>query len=187
MDSRAPRAILYGLVAAFFFTSVYLFNRALVSGGGSWAWAVTLRFLLTLPCLALVVRRLGGLPGELKAHWPVWLLWSAVGFGGCGIGLAWGAANGPAWLTAGCFQTTIVAGPLLAPLIYRDRRGKISWPVLAIGGWILLGIAAMEAGRGERTPGWGTCPASWRSSSRRSPTRWETGRSSCTWNGPAPF
>jgi hypothetical protein len=62
---------------------------------------------------------------------------AAIGLALCsalfGIPRTWAASSGLAWLVAGSFQTTVLAGPLLAPLIYRDERRQLAWRTLAIG------------------------------------------------------
>jgi len=149
MRSNALAAIGLALCAALFFTMTYVLNRSLVAGGGHWAWAVILRYLITLPLLALVIPWQGGmgdLPKELKRHPRSWLLWSSIGFVLFGIPLTWAANSGPSWLVAGSFQTTVLAGPLLAPLIYRDERRRLAWSSLAIGVLIVAGVFALQRG-----------------------------------------
>lgn len=149
MRSNAPAAIGLALCAALFFTMTYVLNRSLVAGGGHWAWAVILRYLITLPLLAVVVPWQGGLgelPKELKRYPRTWLLWSSVGFVLFGVPLTWAANSGSSWLVAGSFQTTVLAGPLLAPLIYRDERRRLAWPSLAIGVLIVAGVFALQWG-----------------------------------------
>ena len=149
MRRNALVAVGLALCAALFFTMTYVLNRSLVSGGGHWAWAVILRYLITLPLLALALPLRGGLgelPRELRAHPRAWLTWSSVGFVLFGVPLTWAAGSGPAWLVAGSFQTTVLAGPLLAPLIYRDARRRLAWPTLAIGALIVAGVFALQWG-----------------------------------------
>lgn len=55
MRSNALAAVGLALCASLFFTLTCVFNRSLVTGGGHWAWAVILRYLFTLPLLALVL------------------------------------------------------------------------------------------------------------------------------------
>ena len=136
MRSHAFAAVGLALCAALFFTMTYVLNRSLVAGGGHWAWAVILRYLITLPLLAVVLPWQGGwgqLPRELRLHPRPWLLWSTVGFVLFGLPLTWAANSGPSWLVAGSFQSTVLAGPLLAPLIYRDERRRLAWDSVAIG------------------------------------------------------
>ncbi len=149
MRSNALAAIGIALCASLFFTMTYVLNRSLVAGGGHWLWAVILRYLLTLPLLALVMPWQGGLghlPKELKRYPRAWLLWSSVGFVLFGLPLTWAANSGPSWLVAGSFQTTVLAGPLLAPLIYRDERRRLAWSSIAIGVLIVAGVFALQWG-----------------------------------------
>ncbi|QRP62477.1 multidrug resistance efflux transporter family protein [Rhodanobacter sp. FDAARGOS 1247] len=152
MRSNALLAVGLALCSALFFTLTYVLNRSLVAGGGHWAWAVILRYLLTLPMLAVVLPFQGGLgelPGELRRHARPWLLWSGVGFVLFGVPLTWAASSGPSWLIAGSFQTTVLAGPLLAPLIYRDERARLAWRTLAIGALIVAGVFALQWGHAQ--------------------------------------
>lgn len=149
MRSNALAAVGLALCAALFFTLTYVLNRSLVAGGGHWAWAVILRYLITLPLLALALPLQGGLgelPRELRNHPRAWLLCSGIGFVLFGIPLTWAASSGPSWLVAGSFQTTVLAGPVLAPLIYRDARAHLAWRTLAIGALIVAGVFALQWG-----------------------------------------
>jgi drug/metabolite transporter (DMT)-like permease len=152
MRSNALAAVGLALCSALFFTLTYVLNRSLVAGGGHWAWAVILRYLLTLPMLAVMLPFQGGLgelPGELRRHARPWLLWSGVGFVLLGVPLTWAASSGPSWLIAGSFQTTVLAGPLLAPLIYRDERRRLAWRTLALGVLIVAGVFALQWGHAQ--------------------------------------
>ena len=103
MRTNALAAVGLALISALFFTLTYVLNRSLVAGGGHWAWAVILRYLLTLPMLAMVLPLQGGLgelPRELRRHARPWLLWSSVGFVLFGVPLTWAASSGPSWLIA---------------------------------------------------------------------------------------
>ena len=149
MRSTAMKAVALALCSALFFTLTYVLNRAVVSGGGHWQWAVIMRYLITLPLLAMVLPMQGGLgalPRELRGHPRYWLFWSGIGFVLFGIPLTWAASSGPAWLIAGSFQSTVLAGPLLAPLIYRDERRRLALPSLAIGVLILAGVLLLQWG-----------------------------------------
>ncbi|HEY8328038.1 MAG TPA: multidrug resistance efflux transporter family protein [Rhodanobacter sp.] len=152
MRTNALAAVGLALISALFFTLTYVLNRSLVAGGGHWAWAVILRYLLTLPMLAMVLPLQGGLgelPRELRRHARPWLLWSSVGFVLFGVPLTWAASSGPSWLVAGSFQTTVLAGPLLAPLIYRDERRRLAWRTLALGALIVAGVFALQWGHAQ--------------------------------------
>lgn len=149
MRSRSLFAVGVALCATFFFAFTFVFNRDLVASGGHWEWAIILRYVITLPFLALALPWKGGLgelPAELRAHPRPWIVWSCVAFALFGIPLTWAANSGPSWLVAGSFQTTVLAGPLLAPFIYRDERARWSRRTLAIGMIIVAGILALQWG-----------------------------------------
>lgn len=149
MRAGALYAVGVALLSALFFTAVYVLNRAMALDGGHWAWTAALRYLLTLPLLALVLPFNGGFApvfAALRAHPLPWLLWSTLGFGLFCICLTWAAASGPAWLVAGTFQLTVVAGMLLAPLIYRDERARLPRRALALGLVIVAGVLLLQLG-----------------------------------------
>lgn len=137
------------LASALFFTSTYVLNRAMVNAGGHWAWSAALRYLMMLPLLLLLMPWQGGVRPvhrALRAAPGAWLLWSGVGFGVFYLCLSFAAASGPAWLIAGGFQLTVVAGMLLAPLLYRDARRHVPRLALVLGGVVIGGVAMMEYG-----------------------------------------
>ena len=143
----AIAAVALALVSALFFTSTYVLNRAMATAGGHWAWSASLRYFLTLPMLALVLPWQGGFAPvwrALRAHPWIWLAWSGIGFTLFCVCLTWAAAFAPAWLVAGTFQLTVIAGMLLAPLLYRDQRARLPRAALALGCVIVLGVAIMQ-------------------------------------------
>jgi len=149
MRNSRVAAVLIALASAFFFTATYVLNRAMANAGGHWAWSATLRYVLTLPMLAIVLPWRGGFGDvmrALRAHPREWLLWSGVGFTLFCVCLTAAANYAPAWLVAGTFQLTVIAGMLLAPLIYDDARARLPRSALALGVAIVVGVALMQLG-----------------------------------------
>src|SRR5690606_2759704 len=70
--------------------------------------------------------------------------WSGIGFTLFCVLLTWAADHAPAWLVAGTFQLTVIAGMLLAPLLYRDERARLPRAALALGVLIVAGVALMQ-------------------------------------------
>jgi hypothetical protein len=117
-------------------------------GGGAWEWTASLRYLMLAPLLAAIVgarRGLAPVLAALRAQPTRWLLWSTIGFGLFYAPMAFATSAGPAWLLAGTWQVTILAGVLLAPVLYDDERAVI--PRGAVGGAlvVLAGVALMQA------------------------------------------
>ncbi|PLS17178.1 hypothetical protein CVD28_14090 [Bacillus sp. M6-12] len=146
------KAISLGILASLFFAFTFVLNRAMDLSGGSWIWSSSFRFFFMLPFLFLIVgvqKKLKPLFASMKQHPLPWLIWSTVGFGLFYAPLTYASSFGPSWLIAGTWQTTIVAGTLLAPFLQKNRKGnKQSFPVkgLLYSFLILLGVAAMQSG-----------------------------------------
>lgn len=108
--------------------------------GGHWIWSASLRYFFTVPFLLAVVaarHNLKALLAEMKEHPRVWLLWSTVGFGLFYAPICFAASYGAAWLVAGTWQITIVAGILLVP-------SKIPVKELVTSLCILAGVAFIQ-------------------------------------------
>ena len=148
------RAIIYGLVASFFFAFTFILNRSMELDGGSWAWSASLRFFFMLPMLWLIVRRRGNLADSFKhlaKHPREYLVWSTAGFGLFYAPVCFGAAFGEGWLVAGTWQLTIIAGPLLSPFLFKpdpDSEPRpfyrhipfaaMRWSLLILAGIVLM-------------------------------------------------
>lgn len=144
---RALAAVGLSLLSALFFTATYLFNRAAAMEGGHWAWTAALRYLFVLPLLLPLMPWQGGAGPVWKAIRGApgaWLLWSGIGFVLFYMLLSYAAASGPAWLVAASFQTTVVAGMLCAPLLYRDARARVPRAALGVGVLIVAGVLLMQ-------------------------------------------
>lgn len=150
------KAIVFGIFASFFFAVTFILNRAMDLAGGSWIWSAVLRYAFMLPFLLIIVMMRGNLKPllrDLRGRPWIWLGWSTVGFGLFYAPLCFAAAYGPAWLVAGMWQITIVAGSLLVPFFAADIPGR-SWfhkirttlPLrgLALSLIILMGVVLIQ-------------------------------------------
>lgn len=145
------RAILYGLLASCFFSTAFIFNRAMEVEGGSWMWSASLRFFWMIPILILIVMLRGRLCSSLahlRQHLSSYVLWSTVGFGLFYAPLTFASIYSPGWLVAGSWQVCIIAGSLLVPFITTSQMpssAKIPWRELKWSGVILLGVLLILA------------------------------------------
>ena len=140
------KAILIGILSAFFFAATFVLNRSMSDAGGSWVWSAAFRYYwMTILLFPIVWAR-----GELKGLWlamrakPMsWLLWSTIGFGLFYGGITYAGSFAPAWLVAGTWQLTLIAGIAIAPLL--DKKSapipKKTWLFSSI---ILLGIVLLQ-------------------------------------------
>ena len=142
-QSQFARALWYGILGALFFAFTFIFNRSMNLSGGSWMWSASLRYLFSLPMLAVLVWRKGELTGVLSAikKSPLtWLIWSTVGFGLFYGPLSLASIYGESWFVAATWQITILAGLLLTPIFGQRVPGKQLLMTLVI----LLGIIFIQ-------------------------------------------
>lgn len=144
-------AIGIGIIASLFFASTFILNRAMDLSGGHWIWSAVLRYLFTIPFLAVIVAMRGNLRpvmNSLKAQPGTWFGWSTIGFGLFYAPLCFAAAYGPAWLVAGTWQITIIAGMLLEPR--KIPRRELITSLFILTGILMIQIqpaASGEAGQ----------------------------------------
>ncbi len=138
------KAMLYGVLASFFFAFTFLLNRSMNLSGGFWLWSATLRYLFMLPMLAIVLLVLPGnrfrpVFSAVRKQPLLWLLWSTVGFGLFYMPLTLASVYGESWLTAASWQITIVAGVLLTPLFGKRIPIKnLCMALVILAGVVLL-------------------------------------------------
>lgn len=146
MEKKFGRALTLGILSSFFFAFNFILIRSMNLGGGYFLWTATLRYLFTLPLMAVVVFKSGGfapLFSSIRSHTAKWLLWSTVGFGLFYAPLSAASVYGESWFTASIWQFTIVAGVLLTPLFGR----KIPVRNLLCSFVIVAGILVMQYAR----------------------------------------
>jgi drug/metabolite transporter (DMT)-like permease len=156
------KAISIGILASFFFASTFVFNRAMDLSGGSWIWSASLRYFFSLPFLLLLViqrHNMKALWEEMKSRPLTWLIWSTIGFGLFYAPICFAAAYGSAWLVAGTWQITIVAGSFLVPFFYDElktaqgvekRRQRIPKKEIFTSLFILLGVGLIQNSGNEQ-------------------------------------
>ncbi|WP_419780643.1 multidrug resistance efflux transporter family protein [Maridesulfovibrio sp.] len=110
--------ILTGVLAALFFSSTFVLNRAMSLEGGHWVWSASLRYFWMLGFLfaGLAVFRRDLLLRSFKLyrkHWKFWSLAGGVGFGVFYGLITFSASYTPGWVVAATWQTTILATPLV--------------------------------------------------------------------------
>jgi drug/metabolite transporter (DMT)-like permease len=120
------RLIALGSLAALFFSSTFVLNRAMSLQGGHWAWTSSLRFgfmLVFLVALLLVTQGKKAL-AEIKdvfiQHWRFWILAGSIGFGVFYSLITFSSQYAAGWIVATTWQTTILASPLV--LVFFGRR-----------------------------------------------------------------
>lgn len=152
-QSQFARALWYGILGALFFAFTFIFNRSMNLSGGSWMWSASLRYLFSLPMLAVLVWRKGELAGVLSAikKAPLtWLIWSTVGFGLFYGPLSLASIYGESWFVAATWQITILAGLLLTPLFGQKVPGKqLLMTLVILLGIILIQIPYFGSGLGS--------------------------------------
>lgn len=111
--------------------------------GGSWIYSASLRYIFTLPMMALMVWKQGGfakIHTAIKKEFPAWFLWSIVGFGLFYAPLSFAGDHGESWLIAASWQVTIVMGIFLTPLFGK----KVPIKNLLVSMIILCGVGMVQ-------------------------------------------
>ena len=65
-SSHFARALWFGILGALFFAFTFIFNRSMNLAGGSWMWSASLRYLFSLPMMAVLVWQKGELRGSCQ-------------------------------------------------------------------------------------------------------------------------
>lgn len=153
-QSPMPKLLSLGLLAALFFSSTFVLNRAMSLNGGHWLWSASLRYLWMIAFLAaglLVAGRSALLRDTLRLlrrHWRFWLLAGSIGFGVFYAGISFAASYAPSWVVATTWQFTVLASPLV--LLLYGRR--VPWHGFAFTLLIFLGIVLANFGQAQAAP-----------------------------------
>lgn len=143
------RLLSTGLLAALFFSSTFILNRAMSLEGGHWVWSAALRyvwmtaFLIVGPLIIGRGRLLVATLRLLRAYWRFWLVAGTVGFGVFYAGVTFAASFAPGWVVATTWQITVLASPLV--LLAYGRRVPLRGVVFTV--LIFLGIVFVNVGQ----------------------------------------
>ena len=152
------RAILIGILAAFFFSITFILNHAMSSEGGSWLFSASLRFIFMFPFLLMMViwKRKGRhhiILLHIKQNFFRWLLWSSLGFVFFYVPITFVSNYSPGWLISATWQLTIICGLFTAPFFYTylqqgqstiKMRERIPWRSLATSSIMILGVIIVQ-------------------------------------------
>ena len=121
------RAILIGILAAFFFSITFILNHAMSNDGGSWLFSASLRFIFMFPFLLIMVigkhkTRHNVVLLHIKQHFFAWLLWSSLAFVFFYVPITFVSNYSPGWLISATWQLTIICGLLTAPFFYTYNK-----------------------------------------------------------------
>jgi len=144
------KAIILGIVGAFFFAFNFILIRSMNLGGGYFLWTAVLRYFFTLPLMALLLIKgngFGAVMDSIKKKPSGWLIWSTVGFGLFYAPLSAAAIYGESWFTAAVWQFTIVAGVLLTPLFGKKLPLRnLLCSCVIVAGILLMQYSKLRAG-----------------------------------------
>ncbi|HMV98102.1 MAG TPA: multidrug resistance efflux transporter family protein [Anaerolineales bacterium] len=136
------RLIAIGSLAALFFSSTFVLNRAMSLQGGHWAWTSSLRFGFMLIFLILLLLATQGKKALVEvrrvflSHWLFWILAGSIGFGVFYSLITFSSQYAAGWVVATTWQTTILATPIV--LVFFGR--KVPTKGLLFTGIIFVGI-----------------------------------------------
>ena len=140
------RLITIGSLAALFFSSTFVLNRAMSLAGGHWAWTASLRFGYMLIFLILILlvtqskKALIEVKNIFQQHWMFWIIAGSIGFGVFYALISFSASYSAGWIMATTWQTTILATPIV--LIFFGR--KVPAKGLLLIGAIFIGIVLVN-------------------------------------------
>lgn len=141
------RLIILGMLAALFFSSTFVLNRAMSLEGGHWLWTASLRFgymLLFLTAYLLFTKGKNHLLEIFRVFLQFRLFWTIAGTVGFGLFyslLSFSSSYAPGWIIATTWQTTILATPIV--LLAFGKRVPLKGILLT--GLIFTGIILVNA------------------------------------------
>lgn len=149
-EKRVIKAILLGILGNLFLSAGLVVNSLMATTDSHWAWTASLRYLLLLPMLLIIVlaqRKAKPLMSIFIGNGKMFLIWGNISFGVFYGFLTYASLFGPGWLVAAGFETTILAGLLLSPIIYNDHRAKIPANAFILSSVLVVCIMIMQVDR----------------------------------------
>ncbi|SDK91056.1 Putative multidrug resistance efflux transporter [Maridesulfovibrio ferrireducens] len=137
------KIIMIGILAAFFFSTTFVLNRAMSLDGGHWVWSASLRYFWMLGFLSvgLFALRRKLFIESLKLyirHWVFWTVAGGIGFGLFYALISFSASYAPGWVVAATWQTTILATPIVLLLFGKKIPLRAMFLTLIIFAGVLL-------------------------------------------------
>jgi drug/metabolite transporter (DMT)-like permease len=139
--------MLVGALAALFFSTTFVLNRAMSLGGGPWFWTAALRYVWMIGFLCggyLLLGRGRVLIAVFRlfaGHWRFWSLTGSIGFGVFYALLSLASAFAPGWMIATTWQTTILCTPLVLRLFgHRVPPRALVLTAVVFGGVVLVNL-----------------------------------------------
>lgn len=148
------RIVITGMLAAMFFSSTFVMNRAMSLDGGHWVWTASLRYVWMLLLLAVWFaagrRRAIGLSALrlYRRHWVFWTLAGSVGFGVFYALITFSSTYAPGWVVAATWQMTILA----TPVVLLSFGRKVSTKALLLTLLVFLGVLLINAEQAANVP-----------------------------------
>ncbi len=141
-QNEIKQIVIYGIVAAFFFSSTFAINRWLnVQEGGHWYWTATLRYIYVSVFLSLYILFYKGWKNLKEtfncflSYWLFWIIAGGIGFGMFYLFLCYAASYSPGWVLATTWQLTILMTPFVIVLLGNrvPRQGIFYLIIIFIG------------------------------------------------------
>ena len=135
------RLIALGTIAALFFSSTFVLNRAMSLEGGHWVWTASLRFAYMLIFLGALLaatqgwRALVQVLHVFRQNWKFWLVAGSIGFGIFYSLITFSVSYAPGWIIAATWQTTILATPIVLHRFGKQvpHKGMIFTALIFVG------------------------------------------------------
>lgn len=147
------RIVLYGLIAALFFSSTFAINRWLnVEQGGHWYWTATLRYVYVFIFLSIILIISKGYSAYKEtircffAYFYFWIIAGGVGFGLFYLFLCYAASFSPGWVLATTWQLTILMTPVIIFFLgYKVSRLALFYLMIMFTGVLLVNIGEFNS------------------------------------------